>query len=283
MCRTALVRILLVAWAGAALATTAATPHAEDPFRLPVFDAHLHYNWEPVPRLAPEAVGDLLRRTGVTGILANSRPNDGTRALAASPPEDVVVVPFLRPYRTLADVQTWFRDPSIVAFVMQESARAPYRGLGEFHVFGEGADTAVVRELVQWAATRDLVVFAHCDIDALARIYAHAPRVRVLWAHTGFSVPEAEVARLLEVHPTLTAELSYRSGITDPDGRLTAAWRALFLRFPDRFVVGSDTWIDARWDDYETIIEGYRAWLGQLPADIARRIAHDNAARLVAP
>jgi hypothetical protein len=41
--------------------------------------------------------------------------------------------------------------------------------------------------------------------------------------------------------------------------------------------VGSDTWIDQRWDDYENIIAGYRAWLGQLPPDIARRIAHDNA------
>lgn len=283
MRRSTLLRFALAAGTALLAVTTPATILADDTARLPIFDAHLHYNWEPSPRLAPEAVGGLLRRSGVTGIVANSRPNDGTRALTASPPDGVTVVPFLRPYRKLADVQTWFRDPSIVPFVMEESARAPYRGLGEFHVFGEGADTTVARELVQWAAARDLVVFAHCDTDALARIFGHAPRARVLWAHTGFSVPEAKVADLLESHPTLTAELSYRSGITDGDGQLTEAWRALFLRFPDRFVVGSDTWIDARWDDYETIIEGYRAWLGQLPEDVARRIAHDNAARLVSP
>lgn len=283
MRHTTLLRLVLVAGAVLLAVTTPVTPRADGTARLPVFDAHLHYNREPSPRLAPEVVGALLRRSGVTGILANSRPNDGTRALAASPPDGVTVVPFLRPYRTLSDVQTWFRDPSIVPFVMDEFVRAPYRGLGEFHVFGEGADSDVVRELVQWAASRGLVVFAHCDTDALERIFGHAPRARVLWAHTGFSVPETEVARLLETHTTLTAELSYRSGITDAEGRLTDAWRALFLQFPDRFVVGSDTWVDARWDDYETIIEGYRAWLRQLPPDIARRIAHDNAATLVGP
>jgi len=283
MHRTSLLRIALAAWIGTVAAATPPMPRAEDAIRLPVFDAHLHYNWEPAPRLAPDAVGALLRRAGVTGILANSRPNDGTRALLATPPEGVAVVPFLRPYRTRADVQTWFRDPSIVPFVHEEAGRAPYRGLGEFHVFGEGADTPVVRELVQWAATRGLVIFAHCDTEALASIFRHAPGARVLWAHTGFSVPETDVARLLEAHPALTAELSYRSGITDGEGRLTDAWRALFLRFPDRFVVGSDTWIDQRWDDYEAIIEGYRAWLRQLPGDVARRIAHDNAARLVSP
>jgi hypothetical protein len=278
--RLILLRIALVAWAG--LAAPVAI-RAEDTARMPVFDAHLHYNWEPSPRLGSGAVGELMRRAGVTGMFVNSRPNDGTRALASNPPHGVSVVPFLRPYRTRSDVQTWFRDPSIVQFVREESARWAYRGLGEFHVFGEGADTPVVRELVQWAAGRDLVVFAHCDIGALGRILAHAPGARVLWAHTGFSVPESEVTRLLETHPTLMAELSYRSGITDADGRLSGVWREMFLRFPDRFVIGSDTWIDQRWDDYEAIIEGYRNWLRELPADVARRIAHDNAANLVSP
>lgn len=278
--RASLVRIALVTWVGLVASAQPVTTPAGDAVHLPVFDAHLHYNWEPSPRLAPEAVGALLRRAGVTGVLANSRPNDGTRALAGSPPAGLAVVPFLRPYRRLADVQTWFRDPSIVRFVQEEFGRAPYRGLGEFHVFGDGADTAVVRELVQWATERGLVLFAHCDTDALTRLFAHAPRARVLWAHAGFSVPEAEVARLLEVYPTLMAELSYRSGITDADGRLTDLWKSMFLRFPDRFVVGSDTWIDRRWDDYERIIDGYRAWLRQLPEGVAARIAHDNATAL---
>ncbi len=261
-----------------ALAGQAAAGDA--PYALPIFDAHLHYNQEPEPRLPAPGVADLLRRAGVTAILANSRPNDGTRALAAAPPVGVTVVPFLRPYRNRGDVQTWFRDPSIVPFVEEELLRAPYRGLGEFHVFGAGATTDVVKTLARLAGQRGLVLFAHCDEEALEHLFDHAPGARILWAHTGFDVPEGRVAQLLARHPSLVAELSYRSGITGTDGRLTDAWRDLFLRFPDRFVVGSDTWIDQRWDDYETIIAGYRAWLGQLPPDIARRIAHDNAKAL---
>jgi hypothetical protein len=41
------------------------------------------------------------RRNGVTGILATSRPNDGTRALVDAKPTGLWVVPFIRPYREL--------------------------------------------------------------------------------------------------------------------------------------------------------------------------------------
>jgi hypothetical protein len=275
MTSTLLHRALAGLTALLALAGPAAAGDA--PYSLPIFDAHLHYNREPEPRLPERGVADLLGRAGVTGILANSRPNDGTRALLATPPAGVTIVPFLRPYRNRADVQTWFRDPSIVPFVEEELRRARYRGLGEFHVFGAGATTDIVKDLVLLAEQRGLMLFAHCDEEALEHLFGHAPGARILWAHTGFDVPEGRVAQLLARHPSLVAELSYRSGITGTDGSLTDVWRDLFTRFPDRFVVGSDTWIDQRWDDYENIIAGYRAWLGQLPPDIARRIAHDNA------
>ena len=57
-------------------------------------------------------------------------------------------------------------------------------------------------------------------------------------------------------------------------------WRALLVEFPDRFVIGSDTWINARWQYYEEQMQEYREWLGDLPAPVARKVAWDNAARL---
>jgi hypothetical protein len=77
-------------------------------------------------------------------------------------------------------------------------------------------------------------------------------------------------------------ELSYRSGITDGAGKLTAEWRGLFERFPDRFLLGSDTWVPERWASYGEIMAGYRVWLAQLPPDIAAKIAHGNARSLFA-
>ena len=57
-------------------------------------------------------------------------------------------------------------------------------------------------------------------------------------------------------------------------------WRDLFTRHSNRFLLGSDTWINPRWSDYASIMKGYRSWLAQMPADQARRIAHGNAEQL---
>ena len=84
----------------------------------------------------------------------------------------------------------------------------------------------------------------------------------------------------MEKNTALMGELSYRSGITGRDGKLSAEWSALFARHSDRFLLGSDTWINERWSGYDTIMQNYRGWLAQLPADQARRIAHGNAERL---
>jgi len=54
----------------------------------------------------------------------------------------------------------------------------------------------------------------------------------------------------------------------------------LFAKYPDRFLLGSDTWVPERWASYDQIMGGYRAWLAQLSDDQARRIAHGNAERL---
>jgi hypothetical protein len=48
----------------------------------------------------------------------------------------------------------------------------------------------------------------------------------------------------------------------------------------DRITIGSDTWINAQWDNYEAIIAFDRNWLAQLPDKVARQIAFENAKRL---
>jgi predicted TIM-barrel fold metal-dependent hydrolase len=74
--------------------------------------------------------------------------------------------------------------------------------------------------------------------------------------------------------------LSYRGGITRSGGTLAAEWRDLFTRYSDRFLLGSDTWINERWAAYDDIMREYRGWLAQLPPVQAQRIASGNAERL---
>ena len=248
--------------------------------QLKIFDAHLHYNQEPAAFYQLDQVLEVFRRNHVAGIIANSRPNKGTHELVDAKAQGLLVVPFIRPYRTRADVSDWSTDPSIYDLIESEYRRGYFRGIGEFHIYGDAADRPLVRQTVEFAAARDLYLLAHCDEVALEILLGHHRDAKIIWAHTGFSTPLPRVRELLQRHPALMGELSYRSGITDDSGRLSEEWRQLLQRHSDRFLIGSDTWINERWYGYDRIIAGYRAWLADLPEAEARRIAHGNAERL---
>lgn len=78
----------------------------------------------------------------------------------------------------------------------------------------------------------------------------------------------------------LRGELSCCGGLTDGAGRLSGDWRDLFARHSDRFLLGSDTWINERRLGYHAIMISHRAWVAQLPPEQARRIASGHARRL---
>lgn len=268
---TALAIVLSVASPGLA---------AEEPIE--IFDAHLHYNWEPKPLYQLDEVLALFKKHRVTGILATSRPNTGTHALMEAKADGLQVVPFIRPYRTRADIGSWFNDPVIFELVQEEYKRGYYRGIGEFHLSGRAAAHEWVKKTVDFAVEHDLYLHAHADDEAVQILMNHNPRARIIWAHTGFGLASDRVASMLATYPQLWGELSYRSGITAGGGQITPEWRALFEKYPDRFLIGSDTWINERWSSYGEIMAGYRGWLAQLPPAIANRIAHGNARRLFA-
>lgn len=231
-----------------------------------------------------------MKRNGVKAIVANSRPNDGTKSLAAMPETrktGVTVVPFIRLYRNRADYDNWFRDESIYEMVEAEFARGvtgdqagPYKGIGEFHLYDSAnASGPVAKKLMQFAAKNKLAVLSHVDDTAIDLLMAHAPDARLIWAHTGIGgAPVARVDALLGKYPQLMGELSYRPGLTCEGGKLCAEWRTLLLKYPGRFMIGSDTWVNQRWLYYDELMKGYRTWLGDLPADVARKIAWSNAA-----
>ena len=136
---------------------------------LKIFDAHLHYNQEPTPYYPLERVLDVFRRNNVVGILANSRPNKGTHQLVDAKASGLWVVPFIRPYRTRDDVQNWSTDPAIYDLIEAEYKRGYFRGVGEFHIYGNAAQARLVKQVVDFAAARNLYLLAHCDEAALLR------------------------------------------------------------------------------------------------------------------
>jgi hypothetical protein len=264
----------------------------------PLFDAHLHYNEEAWNgKTGPHPLDDVLarmQRNGVKAIVSNSRPNEGTKALAQAKEQvrkaGVTVVPFVRLYRNRADYDNWFRDETIYTMVQTElasgTAAGPYRGLGEFHLYDStNARGAVAQKLMALAEEKNLTVLAHVDDAAIDLLMTATPskgqKISLIWAHTGIGgAPVERVDALLARYPRLMGELSYRPGLTCGGGLLCPEWRALLLKYPTRFLIGSDTWINQRWEQYDGLMSGYRRWLGDLPPGVARRIAWDNGAGL---
>jgi Amidohydrolase len=266
---------------------------AQAPYKGPLFDAHLHYNEEAWngkvgPHNVPDVVGRM-SRSGVKAFVANSRPNAGTITLAASSEvktAGIKVVPFIRLYRDRKDYNSWFSDESIYQMVLAEYAKGTasgaYKGIGEFHLYDSAnANGEVAKKLMRFAQDKQLVVLAHVDDTAIDLLMAHAPNAKLIWAHTGIGGASVERVRgLLTKYPQLMGELSYRPGLICDGGQLCPEWRSLMQSMPDRFLIGSDTWVNQRWSSYEELMTGYRVWLGGLPADVASKIGWGNGTKL---
>ena len=247
---------------------------------LPIFDAHIHYNREDWGLYSVDEALALLDQAGVRKAFVSSTPDDGTLMLLERAPERIV--PNLRPYRTPADQGTFARDPSIVPYLEERLAERQYRGIGEFHLLPGDAAQAVPADIAALAARRGLVLQVHADASVLEEFLALRPDVTVLWAHAGMSASPPVVLRVLDAHPNVWVELALRTDVA-PSGRLDPSWAELFERFPDRFMIGTDTWIPSQWTRLPSAMADVRAWLRQLPPELAAAIAYRNAERLLMP
>jgi hypothetical protein len=269
-------RSLCTAALAAPLANFAGIAQAQTDTRIPLFDAHIHYSHDAWSLVPPKQAIEIMRRAGLVGAFVSSSNDEGTQMLLAQSPG--LIVPELRPYRVRADVSTWVRDPEIVRYMEQRLAKYTYAGVGEFHLYGQDVELPVPRRMVALARERNLVLHAHSDVDAVERLFKLWPQARILWAHSGFDRPE-KVREVLRRHPRLWSDLAFR-GDHASNGKVDPAWREAFTEFPERFMIGTDTFTPERWHYIEEHANYSRAWLADLPDAIAQRIAHKNGQEL---
>lgn len=246
--------------------------------RLPIFDAHIHYSHDAVELVPPEEVAQILREAGVKKALVSSSDDRGTQLLKSAAPD--IIVSALRPYRRRGETGSWMHDPSVIYYLESRLSQFDYEAIGEFHAFGDDIQTEVIQTMISMARDRNLLLHHHGDRAALDQIFATWPDARVLWAHSGFDNPQ-DVADALHSHPRLWADLAFRSDMSN-GGRVTDDWRAVFLEFPDRFMVGTDTFAPERWYYVGRHANFSRDWLDDLPDDVARKIAYKNAEAMLA-
>lgn len=243
---------------------------------MPIFDAHLHYShdaWEVVP---PKAFIEILRTANIRRALVSSSNNEGTKMLQDIAPE--IILPELRPYRSRGEIGSWPKDPTVIPFLEDLLAKRKYVAIGEFHIYGADADLPNMRRVVELAKKYGLFLHSHSDSAAIDRHFQQDPGARVLWAHSGFE-PPANVRAMLRKYPTLWCDLAFLTSHAS-NGKVAPAWREAFLEFPDRFLVGTDSFTPERLHYIAEHARWSRQWLADLPREVAEKIAYKNGERL---
>ena len=252
--------------------------------KLSIFDVHVHYAHNAFEAVPASSLIDMMRKAGlskalVSGAMAPGSIDDGAQKLYALAPD--LIVPSLRPYRNFEDLRTWFGDPEILRELELRLQKYKYVAIGEFHLYGASADTEVMKSIVKLAKRYNILLHAHSDRDAVERLFKHDPEAKILWAHGGFDPPEA-IAEMLAKHKNLWSDLAYRTDMA-VDNKVSPEWLALIKRFPDRFMVGTDTFTPERLHYIGAHAEFSRRWLAGLPRDLAERVATKNAEALLLP
>ncbi|MBT3535541.1 MAG: amidohydrolase family protein [Rhodospirillaceae bacterium] len=247
---------------------------------LPLFDAHIHYKqpaWGPFP---PKTVLELMDRSGVAMALVSSTPDEGTIRLWQYAPNRIV--PELRPYHGDAGSSNWTKAEGMFDYIKKRLAAYPHTGIGEFHLHRvDPDDEPLLRQIAQLAKSKDVFIHVHSGKAPVDQLFSLEPALKIIWAHAGMSEPAEVVEKMMARYRNLYADTSYREGdILGSGEEIDPAWRRVLERFSDRFMVGSDTWVNGQWDSYAEIMDTNRQWLSQFSRPIAEAIAFRNAERL---
>ena len=247
--------------------------------KLPIFDAHMHYKepaWQPFP---VQTVIELMDKSGVAMALVSSSPDDGTIMLWEHAPDRIV--PELRPYHGQAGSSNWTKAPGMLDYLQKRLAAYPHRGIGEFHIhFLDPGDRDFLKQVARLAAERQILIHIHSGAKPVQLFYEFEPGLTIIWAHAGMSEPPEVIGPMLERYPKLYADTSYREHDILGAGDIEPRWRDLIMRYPDRFMVGSDTWVNSQWESYAALIDINRRWLSKFPREVAEKIAYRNAEAL---
>ena len=247
---------------------------------LPLFDAHMHYKRAAWAAYPPDVVLTMMDNNGVAMALVSSSPDQGTITLWEYAPRRIV--PEMRPYDDGVGPSNWTKTAGVGDLIESRVRKYRHEGIGEFHLHRiDPADVSLLKRIVALAMEQDIPLHVRSNRLPVEYLYQLNPGLTIIWAHAGMTEPAVVVEEMMETYPTLYADTSYREyDILQYSGGIDPEWRRVLERFADRFMVGSDTWVNSQWEEYDHLIASNRQWLAYLTRASAKKIAYQNAERL---
>jgi len=265
----------------------------------PFADVHLHFNWDQEELISAEEVLTILNEHNVVFAVVFSVPSANALKLSKLNPENII--PFFSPYITGNSRHNWYYDTQVLVQAREGLQQGIYKGIGELHVIsglGPRRDNPVLQGLLTMAAEFDVPFNIHTeasDYRFLKPLCQQHSKVRFLWAHAGGVLGPEHSQGILKSCNNVWIELSARDpnhygGLLNDDGKLRKEWYDLIIRYPDRFMVGTDPvwnahqvnrWYEADegWLHYSEFIQFHRQWLKALPPAIEEQLRLKNALR----
>lgn len=278
---------------------------------LPIIDAHSQFDENvPAARLIEFAA-----RAGVSRVLLSARGRVTTAQVAHLGAEHAeCIVPSVRTKGRAYDenrqgyykqLEEQFAEPGFRAMSEILLVHAPKGRLApEVNV---AADAPQAMEAIQRAIDKGWPVVLHYEFRWLGRERGDAERAKRMaelktlltrYPDHPFALihmaqlDAGDAAELLAAHRNIVFLTSHANTIAVNDSRqpwthmmagddLASDWKALVLRYPDRFVLALDNVWAEHWS--EKYVEQTGLWrkvLGKLPSEVAHAVAHGNAERL---
>jgi predicted TIM-barrel fold metal-dependent hydrolase len=279
-----IVRLLVVLW------LAAAAPAAAADYAGPIIDAHSHVS----SAKAIDAYAEAAKRHRITKVVllgvGGVQKEDRAWIAAAAKKHPALVVAGVPVPDPASEAGAKSLDAALAAAGRRVAGEVHVRQVGSRNIDRDPAGPEFGRVL-DVVATHGAAIVIHYELTdqaaaALDRALAAHRKATVVLAHAGEG-PPARVQGLLERNANLMVDLSgmhfqRKPALASETGPIEREWKALVEKMPDRFMIGLDVWAPRLFEPamLDRLMKWTRRILGELPPDVAERVAHRNAARL---
>lgn len=264
-------------------------------------DSHIHYNWDQRELTSAQEVVDILKQHNVGLTIVAGTPSE--MALELREKGGDWIIPFFSPYIHELGKRDWYLDEEVVKKAESGLESGLYYGIGEVHFmsgFRPRTDNPVFLQLLSLAERYDVPMLIHIDSSSeqtFQKLCLANPGIKMIFAHAGGNLRPEHIEKILSRCNNAWIDFAARDpwrydGISKEDHTLLPEWKKLVLRYPERFITGTDpvwkvtrgqTWdsSDEGWQHYQKLYDFHWTWLNDLPKDVRKKISWENTQSLL--